>query len=164
MKLHLCESTNTMTVSEFMDSIEDTYNKYFPNSYCAVKFSKNLGKTIWIDCYLAKNNKEVSNGYFANDMFSVSFHIYLPDDAEPSSAMPDSVALESTNSWIKVKPSNKYLAFDARKIPFRKSTGNAEKIIGAFDRYVKKLYTIVSEEFENDNIEPKFKSLVAEKI
>jgi hypothetical protein len=78
--------------------------------------------------------------------------------------MPDSVTLESANSWIKVKPSNKYLAFDARKIPFRKSTGNAEKIIGAFDRYVKKLYTIVSEEFENDNIEPKFKSLVAEKI
>lgn len=140
------------------------YHKYLPNSFCNVLLSKVLGKTIWIDCYLAGDGKEVSHGYLENDMFKISFSIDLPIDVEVSSELPEVITLRATNSWIALKPTNKYLAFDSRKIPFRKTTGTVEKILTYFDKYVKRLYDIVVEECNNNNIAPQFETLVKEKI
>lgn len=164
MKLHLKESNNSTTVSEFIDEIKAVYHKYLPDSGCAVKLSKVLGKTLWIDFYLAGDNSEVANGYWVNDMFKISFSIYLPDDIELSSDMPENLTLEAHNSWIAVKPTSKYVAYDSKKIPFRKTTGDCKKILTTLDRYTKRLYDILVATYENDEVAPKFETLVKDKI
>lgn len=164
MKLRICESDGSVTISEFMKEIASVYNKYFPKSKCDVKFSTNFGSTIWIDCYLAGDKNEEPYGFWVNDMFGVSFSIELPDDTEKTSKVPDSITLTARSSFIKTKPSNKFLAFDAKKVPFRKITGSAEKILSGFDKYVQKLYNMVKTEYDNGNINDDKKSLVKDKL
>lgn len=165
IELHINEAVGTsMTIAEFMEELKKTYNKYFPNSFCAVRFSKNLGSTIWIDCYLAGDIHEVSNNIWQNDMFKICMNIFLPDGTEKSSELPETITLESQSNWIAVKPSSKYVAFDTKKIPFRKTTGDGKKIIASFDKFVKRLYDSVKEEYNNDNIANNFTSIIAGKI
>lgn len=158
MKLTICESTNSMTIPEFMTSVENIYHKYFPNSECAVKFGKNLGSTIWIDCFLAGDKTELPHGYWENDMFAIALHIFLPDGTGENDELPESITMEARSNFIKVKPTNKFLAFDGRKISFRKVTGDGKKVLASFDKFAKRLYDAVNEEYENDNIDSKYKA------
>lgn len=164
MKLRICESTGSKTIPEFIKEVESTYNKYFPKSKCDAKFTSNFGSTIWIDCYLAGSKNEEPYGFWVNDMFGVSFSIELPDDTEKTSELPNNLELIARSSFIKTKPSNKFLAFDAKKVPFRKITGNADKILLGFDKYVQKLYNMVKTEYDNGNINDDVKSMVKDKI
>ena len=101
IKLHIKEAnttnSSTMTVQDFMDKIEDTYHKYFPNSACFARFKMFMGHPyIAIHCFLAKDKSELSGGYWENDMINISFNIDLPKSIESvDDDMPDSVTLET---------------------------------------------------------------------
>lgn len=165
IKLCINESAgSSMTVSEFMEELKKTYNKYFPNSLCSVRFSKNLGSSIWIDCYLAGNIHEVPHNIWQNDMFKICLNIFLPNGTEKDSELPETITLESQYNYMALKPSNKYVAFDSKKVPFRKTTGDGKKVIASFDKFVKRLYDSVKEEYNNDNIANNFTSIIAGKI
>ena len=166
MKLMIRESAENgseMTIKEFLSEVKKIYADHFPDSQCQAKLAKNLGRAIFIDFYLAKDSSEVSHGYAQNDMFKCGFVIHLDDNVEADSPMPDAT-LEAMSSVIATKPSNKWLAYDATKVPFRKTTGNAKKLLSTIEKYVQKLANAIHTEYENDNIADNYKSIVKSKI
>ena len=167
MKLTIKEANETgseMTIEEFMQKVKAIYAKHFPDSRCHVQLTKNLGCAIFIDFYLAKDSSEVFNGYAVNDMFQCGFDIFLEGRKELNDLMPDSMVLEAMKSVIKIRPENRYLAYDTVKIPFRKTTGNAKKILAALEKYVTRLASIVHEEYDKDTISDGYKDLLDSKI
>lgn len=167
MKLTIKEANETgsgMTIEEFMQEVKDIYAKHFPDSHCNVQLTKNLGCAIFIDFYLAKDSSEVSHGYAVNDMFQCGFDIFLEGRKELNDLMPDSMVLEAMKSVIKIRPENRYLAYDTVKIPFRKTTGNAKKILAALEKYVTRLASIVHAEYDKDTISDGYKNLLDSKI
>lgn len=174
IKLHIKESdttnSSTMTVQDFMSKIEDTYHKYFPNSACFARFKMFLGKPyIAIHCFFAKDQSELSGGYWENDMINISFNINLPKDIESTDDyMPDSVVLETmrgTSFLTKpYKPEDKYCAYGTTKVPFRKTTGTPTKIIASFDKFSKKLYDTIVSEYNADHLDSKHAELAKNKI
>jgi len=166
MKLMIRESAENgseMTIKEFLNEVRKIYAEHFPDSQCQAKLAKNLGRAIFIDFYLAKDSSEVSHGYAQNDMFKCGFVIHLDDNVEADSQMPDAT-LEAMSSVIATKPSNKWLAYDATKVPFRKTTGNAKKLLSTIEKYVQKLANTIHTEYENDNIADNYKAIVKSKI
>lgn len=157
------ESSGEMTVSEFLKEVKAIYAKHFPDSKCNAKLIKQLGKAVFIDFYLAKDETEVPHGYAANDMFKCGFVIHLDDDIDSDSEMPESAVLESMSSFIAAAPSNRYLAFDAVKVPFRKTTGNAKKLLSALDKYVSKLAATTKQLYDEDRVAKEHKSVVEKK-
>ena len=155
-----------MTIKEFMNDVKETYKKYFPNSLCDIRIKYILGSVIFLDFYLAGNEKEVYNGYFENDMFKCSFAIHLSDSRQGYTEDDEfgTQTLEATSSFIAVKSTDRWLAFDIKKIPFRKTTGDAKKILTAIDKYCAKLYNATKEAYETDNLCDKYKELVTKKI
>ena len=165
MKLTIKEDIGNMTVQEFLNEVENIYNKYFPNSKCRAILYSGLGKAITIDCWLAGTIDECPNRISGNDMFDVSFWIHdMPSDTTLDSLMPSTVTLTSDRHSFRVAPTNKYLYFDIYKIPFRKTVGSPEKCLQAFDKFIKKLYDAVVAEDANGNIHSNFVDLVKSKI
>jgi hypothetical protein len=159
-KDNLSESEVDTDVKNFMENVENTYHKYFPNSLASVCIFSGLGKHISISCYLAKDRSEELHGYFENDMFNVSFMIDLTKDGK----FPSTLVLESTKSSFSTKPSSPYLAYGYKKVPFRKTKGDAEKILKTLDKYFSVLKKSVKEELDNDNIHNLHIDLVKSKI
>jgi hypothetical protein len=166
LKLKINENSNvTMTFNDFRDKLVEIYHSKFPNSLCSVRLYKVLGRSIVIDCFLANNKSELSGGYWENDMFKICFWIHdLPNDFEMTDTLPETMVLTNHNSHVLIKPQSKYLAYDSVKIPFRKTTGNANKIIATFKKYVDKLYDIVNQQIAEDNIHSSFINIVNDKI
>ena len=174
IKLHINEANTTnssiMTVQDFMNKIEDTYHKYFPNSACFARFKLFMGHPyIAIHCFFAKDKSELSGGYWENDMINISFNINLPKDIESvEDTMPDSVVLETLNGTSFLtkpyKPEDKYCAYGTTKVPFRKTTGTPTKIITAFDKFSKKLYDAIVTEYNEEHLDDKHAELAKNKI
>jgi hypothetical protein len=166
MKLKINENGNgSMTFEEFRNKIMQTYNDKFPNSLCSVRLVKVLGRAIVIDCFLAKDKTELINSYWENDMFKICFWIHdIPNNFEPDDIMPDTMTLTNSNSYMLLTPPDHYLAYGSVKIPFRKTVGNADKIINAFKKYVDRLYDIVNQQIAEGNIHKNFQDIVNVKI
>ena len=166
MKIRINEDeNNSMTFNEFKDRIIEIYLSKFPKSYCSVKLVKMLGRAITIDCFLANDVSELSHGYWQNDMFKISFWIHnMPNNFEVDDVLPDAMTLTNNSSQILIVPENSYLAYSAVKIPFRKTVGNADKLISTFKKYVDRLYDIVNQQIVNNKIHSSFKDIINRKI
>ena len=166
MKIRINENeNNSMTFNEFKDRIIEIYHNQFPNSLCSVKLVKMLGRAITIDCFLANDVSELSHSYWQNDMFKISFWIHdLPNGFEVDDILPKVMTLTNDSSHILITPENKYLAYSAVKIPFRKTVGNADKLISTFKKYVDRLYDIVNQQIVEGNIHKDYQDIVNRKI
>ncbi len=166
MKLKINEAeNNNMTFMEFRNKIIEIYHNKFPNSLCSVRLMKMLGRAIVIDCFLANDKSELSGGYWENDMFKICFWIHnMPKDFEVNDTMPDMMTLTNSSSHMLITPPDRYLAFGSVKIPFRKTTGDANKIISAFKKYVDKLYDTVNQQIANSQIHSSYTKIVDAKI
>jgi hypothetical protein len=166
MKIRINEDeNNSMTFEGFKARLQEIYHSKFPNSLCSVKLVKMLGRAITIDCFLANDVSELFHSYWQNDMFKISFWIHnLPKDFEINSPMPDVMTLTNDSSQILIVPENSYLAYSAVKVPFRKTVGNADKLISAFKKYVDRLYDIVNQQIAEGNIHKNFQDIVNVKI
>lgn len=150
-----------MTVQEFLDNVKESYAKYFNESFCRVILYKGFGKSIYIDCFLAKDETEIINGYFKNDMFKISFCIHdLPRNIEIDSVLPDKITLENTSSSFIVKPSDKIYYCDYKTIYFRKVTGTPERALIALDKFFEKLATEVKQIQKENLIIEQFNNLI----
>ena len=121
-----------MKISEFMEQIKTVYKKHFPESYCHVRHEKNLYTSIGISCCLAGNREEESGGYWENDMLHVSFSVdadghELSRNLSADDELPEVLRLEKWHSSYHIVPENKYMAFGRETVPYRRTTGNAEK-------------------------------------
>ena len=153
-----------MKFVEFKEEIQKAYAKRFHNSLCEVSIFKCLGRSLYITCRFVENEKEVPFGIMGNDMFCASMSINLPDNFGDDDDLPESMVMEWQSSFIKAKPESKYLAYDAVKVPYRKTTGDAKKIVKALDKYFQRLYDTTKKLVEEDRIHPNYAELVSRKV
>lgn len=165
MRLMIVESNEVeWTIGEFIQDVKDIYEEHFPDSLCSARLLSLAGKYIIIDFYLAGDKGEFPYGIPENDLMSCKFMIHLGDkNATLESEMPVAT-LESINSVIKTKPTVRFNYCSYTKVPFRKTTGDAEKLLITIDKYVQKLAKTVITEYDNDNIMNDDKELLDKKI
>ena len=152
-----------MKFKEFKEEIRTAYAKRFPNSLCEVSIFKCLGRSLYITCRFVGDEKEAPYGIIGNDMFCVSMSINLPDNFGDDDDLPENMVLEWQSSCIKAKPEG-WLAYDAEKVSYRKTTGDGNKIIKALDKYFQRLYDTTKKLVEEDRIHPNYAELVSRKV
>ena len=165
--INLVEDVNNsdMTISEFLTAVKEVYAKYFPDSVCGAKFSSSVTPSIFINCYLAGNQSELSGGYAVNDLFHCSLCIFIKDRKATKDSLFGEQTLEMANgSSILTKPDNKYCVYGSVKVPFRKTTGDAKKLLNYFDKYVRKIRDVLKEQLAADNIPNDYVDLVKQKL
>ena len=137
--------------------LELAYKEVFKNSKIAImKNSFSGDNVLWVQLYLAQNEQEEINGYFDNDMFSILFKI--------TKTAENNYIIENEHSRYLVKPTNKYLVYEGKKVAFRKTQGNEDKIITTFKKYVENLHKALVEDLKQDNIHENYITLLEKKI
>ena len=154
-----------MKFAEFKERVEAEYRKILPDSSCNVTVYKCLGKSITIDCHLAGKIEEVPNRILGNDMFSIGFWINLPDNFNQEiDELPEEILLEAKSKQYRTKPESKYMYCSYRNLSYRKTKGDAEKIIKAIGKFFAQLRSNLEEDLANGNIHQDNIKLVKEKL
>jgi hypothetical protein len=130
---------------------------------CVARMKNILGNSIFIDCFIAGDESEFPNGYAENDMFNIKFNI----DTRDAKSVDDEFGIRTIECYSKsfyTAPPSRFLAYGRHDLQFRKTTGDARKIIAALDKFFKRLYDAVVMERDNDNIEKGHIDIVNRKI
>ena len=139
------------------NKLELAYKEVFKNSKIAImKNSFSGDNVLWVQLYLAQNEQEEINGYFDNDMFDIIFKI--------TKTAEDNYIMENIQNRYLVKPTNKYLVYESKKVAFRKTQGNEDKIITTFKKYVENLHKALVEDLKQGNIHANHITLLTQKI
>jgi len=160
---------NNMTVQNFLENIQKSYGKYFTDSRCLVGLNKSLYRSISVRCLLSNNNSEVANGIWQNDMLSVAFMIDVEGkefdkDITLNSEVPNNLELKILDNSYLIKPQDKYLCYSRRKLRYRKTKGNATKILNTLDKYFQKLNEELKKDIANEEIHDNHIELLKSKI
>lgn len=138
-------------------NLTKVYNEIFKNSKIEItKNSFSGDNVLWVQLYLAQNKDEEINDYFDNDMFDIIFKI--------TKTAENNYIMENKQNRYLVKPTNKYLVYENKKVAFRKTQGNEEKIITTFKKYVEKLHNALVEDLEQGNMHENHIELLKKKI
>ena len=139
------------------NKLTEVYEGIFKNSKIAItKDSFSGDNVLWIRLYLAQNKQEEINGYFENDMFSITLKIRENGEND--------YTMEKLNSSYSTKPTSEYMAYGRRQLAFRKTQGNEDKIITAFKKYVGNLHKALVEDLKQGNIHENHITLLEKKI
>lgn len=136
------------------EQLKEIYIKYFKNSKIDVITMSN--SKYYIRLLLAQSEREEINGYFDNDMFNINFRLYVNGEND--------FTLENVISRYFVKPTNQYLVYEGKRVSFRKTKGNKDKILQSFEKYVQKLYTELTEDLKSGNIHNNHIELLTKKL
>lgn len=148
---------NSNITTELTEKLTEIYGKYFKNSKIAItKNSFSGDNVLWVQLYLAQDKSEEINGYFENDMFEIIFKI--------TKTAEDNYIMENRQNRYLVKPTNKYLVYEGKKVAFRKTQGNEDKIITTFKKYVENLHKALVEDLKQGNIHENHITLLKQKI
>lgn len=150
--IRVVESTG-MTNGEFLSRIKEAYAQQFPDSVCNASLKKMLGDPFCdVKCFIAGDISEISNQIAGNDLFHIWFLLGDFDTVDLEAPVPASITLDPQQKTIKTKPDNKYMAYGSEKLPFRKTTGDADKILKTFDKYFKILHDTTARLVDEDRI------------
>ncbi len=139
------------------NKLTEVYEGIFKNSKIVItKNSFSGDNVLWVQLLLAQNEQEEINGYFCNDMFSILFKI--------TKTAENNYIIENEHSRYLVKPTNKYLVYESKKVAFRKAQGNEDKIITTFKKYVENLHNALVEDLKQGNIHENHITLLTQKI
>lgn len=158
-----------ITVNDFITEVENSYLKYFTNSKIIVKLDTRLYKNIYVKCLLSNNINECSSRIIENDMMSISFMIdqegrELNKDINTESVLPTNLQIKVLDNSYLIKPENQYLCYSRRKLNYRKTKGDAKKIINTLDKYFNKLHEELKKDIENNNIHDNHIDLLKSKL
>lgn len=158
-----------MLFSDFLEEIKKTYIKHFPHSKCFVEIHKNLYYNISISCFLANDKSELISGYWENDMFSIKFSIDTPKgafskDIDLDSEVPDNLKLECQRKSYAIKPTESYMAYGRKKIPFRKIQGDYKKVLSTLDKFFLKYKNELLKDLDQNIIHDNYRKLLILKI
>lgn len=135
----------------------EIYEENFKDSKIAItKNSFSGDNVLWVQLFLAQNEQEEINGYFDNDMFGIIFKI--------TKTAEDNYIMENKQNRYLVKPTNKYLVYESKKVAFRKTQGNEDKIITTFKKYVENLHKALVEDLKQGNIHENHITLLKQKL
>lgn len=148
---------NSNITTELTEKLTEIYGKYFKDSKIAItKNSFSGDNVLWVQLFLAQNEQEEINGYFDNDMFDITFKI--------TKTAENNYIMENKQNRYLVKPTNKYLVYEGKKVAFRKTQGNEDKIITTFKKYVENLHNALVEDLKQGNIHENHITLLEKKI
>ena len=136
--------------------LELAYKEVFKDSKIVLSRSDLAKNVLWVQLYLAQDKSEEINGYFDNDMFSITLKIRENGEND--------YTMEKLNSSYLTKPTNEYMAYGRRQLAFRKTQGNEDKIITTFQKYVENLHKALLEDLEQGNIHENHITLLTQKI
>lgn len=134
-----------------MSSIESAFLSKFPNCYLSVTESKSLGHSIGVSFGLILNKAELPSGIRDNDPVQHQFIIHINKNGFEAVPLQGSI-------WIN-PPAGSYLAMGRIKTPFRKTSGDAKKIIKAFETFVPRLKQLVKDNEANIYGRQKYKDV-----
>lgn len=135
----------------------EIYEGIFKDSKIAItKNGFSRDNVLWVQLYLAQNEQEEINGYFDNDMFNIIFKI--------TKTTENNYIMENVHNRYFVKPTNKYLVYESKKVAFRKTQGNEDKIITTFKKYVENLHKALVEDLKQGNIHENHITLLEKKL
>lgn len=155
------QTSEGMSIEEFIIRVKEIYNKYFPNSECYAQNLRTLGmEYIRIQWYLSADRSECPHNIRQNDLLSVTFTIDLEDNTKSGEIyemwtydnshknqgiMPDAIVLEVDDKIMYCKADDRYMAYSYINFPFRKTKGSPEKILATLDKYANVVHTKVVE-------------------
>lgn len=135
----------------------EIYEENFKDSKIAItKNSFSGDNVLWVQLFLAQNEQEEINGYFDNDMFGIIFKI--------TKTAENNYIMENKQNRYLIKPTNKYLVYESKKVAFRKTQGNEDKIITTFKKYVENLHNALVEDLKQGNIHENHITLLKQKL
>ena len=160
-----------MKTNELITAIQESYGKQFPQSTIFVKYDPRLWRSIGVSCYLSGAREECHGGYWDNDLLRVRFSIatdagQLPKDTTPESELPQNLELEIYAKGYLTKPTatEPYNVYSSKRLKFRKTKGNAEKILKTLDKYFKMLRSELENDLQQDNITANHKEQLIAKL
>jgi len=158
-----------MTIQSYIDKVKITYNKYFPESLCSVQFDRNLYASIGISCFMAKDITECNHNIWMNDPLNLRFSVdhngkAFSKDTTKETEIPDDLILTVWHNNYRIKPEDKYHVYASRKIPCRKTSGDAQKLITAMDKWFAQLKTQLQNDLDNDMIHKDHAELIRAKL
>lgn len=164
-----------MKFGEFKNILLDNYKSVFPESLCVIELGALGGDTFFVNYYLAGDKSEFPNGYEQNDIFHIQFHILQPrsrfENAErltDDTELSENLTLTVDNKTIFTKPENSYMAYGSVTLPFRKTVGNADKILTALLKYAEITKKTLTELYEEEalpvNQQPNIVEFVVDKL
>ena len=131
------------------------------NGKCDVELCRMYGRFIWIEMRLSEKIDVCKQ----NDIFQISFMLPLPDNFNESENLPENLTITSNSRCYKIKPEKiKYLAYESRTIPFKKTTGTPEKIIQVIGKFIDRLYESFTADYQNGNITNNYLEIVKENL
>jgi len=135
----------------------EIYEENFKDSKITItKNSFSGDNVLWVQLFLAQNEQEEINGYFDNDMFGIIFKI--------TKTAENNYIMENKQNRYLIKPTNKYLVYESKKVAFRKTQGNEDKIITTFKKYVENLHNALVEDLKQGNIHENHITLLKQKL
>lgn len=153
---------NTMKFKTMQSEIVAKWSEHF-NGKCDVEICRVYGRFILIEMRLSEKIDVCRE----NDIFQIRFIIDLPDNFNESENLPKNLTITSNARDYKIKPEAekiKYLVYEYRRIPFRKTTGTPEKIIQVIGKFIDKLYEQFATDYKNGNITNNYIEIVKENL
>lgn len=157
-----------MDIRDLQTKLQEIYHKKFKNSSCSISYGCFKSTTLFVNVNLANNVDECINRIAQNDMFNIMFTISTVNgtdrDCREIDYSNEDLILECSYNNYHIVPKNQYLCYGSRKVPFRKTTGNLDKILKSFEKFVDKLYDSVKNDLDNGFIHNNYIDLVKTKI
>jgi hypothetical protein len=128
------------TELELATTLAEEYKAIFPNSH-AKAHPASFGTTAFLDTYIG-TPATWSNGIRQNDPAWCMFTI--------NKIAPHEFEITSSVGRLSVKPrEGSYLAMESVKLPFRKKTGNINKIIPQMIKHFENMKQIIKDNSDN---------------
>lgn len=148
-------------MKELKEDLYLIYKSYFKDSGIAIRdysnFLGNKKESFTVGLYLAKDSTEVASGIMGNDMLHIMFNI-------EKSSLENNYFIEAYQKSYAIKPENQYLYYSSRNLSFRRNSGDRDKILKIFEKFVKQLKNSIIEDYNNNNIHDNFIELVKNKL
>jgi hypothetical protein len=116
---------------EFLNDIEGSFKKQFPNSYIETWHSKRFSETYNIHFSLGKDKTEYSHGIFENDPMAHKLLVFFQDNENKPLSLESGGGLSDKNYKTLTR--------------IRKKQGTEEQILKHLDKYFIELKRLVIE-------------------
>lgn len=139
----------------FAKELEATFKKHFPNGYTSSSYSNSLSETVFFSFGLIGDIEDCANRIRHNDPMLHKFCIFVRGDGLYEANL-------SMGALMVYPPEDSYLCMESVKTKFRKTKGDAKKLLKMYDRFFGRLVDIVKENADNiygvrrNEIDPKY--------
>lgn len=136
---------NVTTAADLAKEFESIFKSYFRDSMILSTVKTNLGKSILVQFSLGDGQKEYRNGIVHNDPMHTQIHVWLDGAVDEQMNITGPLNMErSLGKGIRIIGSQ----FLEIKVPFRKATGDPNRLLKTFDVYVSRLVQAVKDNIQ----------------